>query len=784
MALELESRYDHSKVESKWYETWEKEGAFSPDYQAKNGAEKKGDYCIVIPPPNVTGQLHVGHALNHTIQDVLIRTARKKGLRTLWQMGMDHAGIATQNRVEKNLRENGESRLTLGREAFVEKIWDWKKHSGGLIANQMRKMGFSVDWSTERFTMDEGLSRSVTKVFVELYNKGLIFQGERIINWCPSESCTTALSNDEVEHVEKPGFLWHLKYPLKDGDGFITVATTRPETMLGDTAVAVHPDDDRYKKYHGKTLMLPLVDREIPIVLDEHVDKDFGSGAVKVTPAHDPNDFEIGKRHNLPSIRVLNDHAKVNENGGPYKDLDRYEARKQIIKDLEAKELLDHIDPHKHAVGTCYRCNQVIEPIMSKQWFVKMKPLAENAIKAVKNEETVFYPRRWENLYFDWLGKIQDWCISRQLWWGHRISVYYCNDCGEIMALEETPEHCVKCESTNIHQDPDVLDTWFSSALWPFSTQGWPEKTDELKQFYPGAVLVTGFDIIFFWVARMIMMGLEFMEEVPFKHIYIHGLMRDKLRQKISKSLGNNIDPLDEIEIYGADAYRFFLMATLNEGKDSVYSQDRLKGYQNFTNKIWNSTRFVMMNIPDDFKGRPDKLGEFKLEDEDYWILERLNETIETMDRSMGDYKFQIATEALYAFVWNHFCDWYIELIKPRMFGKTGEESALAARQTAFYILRAMLGLLHPFMPFITEEIYSYLNQLGGEKGELLITSPWPQNYELDKKGNEAARGLTLIQEVISSARLIRAEAGIPPDKKVPIIVRTSSEALGKTLGE
>ena len=818
MPQELESRYDHRKIENKWYNIWEKKGVFRPEFgdseKSKSFKKKKSSkktksnrksktqkkavekqtsrdlkrqkpYCIVIPPPNITGQLHVGHALNHTIQDVLIRAARKRGFKTLWLPGTDHAGIATQNRVEKNLQTEGKSRLDLGRTEFEKMIWDWKKKSGGLITEQMRKLGDSVDWKRERFTLDRGLSRAVSKVFIELFNKKLIFRGKRIINWCPSTSCTTALANDEVEHVEREGMLWYIHYPFSDGSGRVTVATTRPETMLGDTAVAVHPEDERFANFHGKKILLPLMKREIPMILDSSVEREFGTGAVKVTPAHDPNDFDIGLRHKLSAIRIMDDNARINENGGQYQGMDRFEARKKVVEDLKDQGLLEKTETHKHAVGTCYRCNQDIEPIMSEQWFVKTKPLAKKAITAVKSGKIRFHPKRWENLYFDWMYNIQDWCISRQLWWGHRIPVYYCDACGEIMAAETKPKKCSKCGKSKLRQDPDVLDTWFSSALWPFSTNGWPDNTEDLETFYPTSVLVTSFDIIFFWVARMIMFGQHFMKKPPFKDVYIHGLMRDEKGRKISKSLGNNIDPVDVIESYGADAYRFFLLATLSEGKDSTYSERRLKGYQNFANKIWNSTRFVLMNLPDDFKPDSANLMKYKLEPADFWILTRLNNTISEMERTLDEYKFHLTTDQIYTFVWNNYCDWYIEFIKPRMFGKTSPDSTDAARQTAFYVLRAMLGLLHPFLPFVTEEIYSYLSafeKADNIKEKLLVTSAWPEVKKLPKKALIEAHTLELIQEIISRTRVIRAETGIPVDKKVNLIVRTNSQKLTERL--
>ncbi len=772
--MELQPRYDHRGVEDRWYRAWEDGGLFRPEA----GTPRGKPYSIVIPPPNITGRLHVGHALNHTIQDVLIRAARKRGRRALWIPGTDHAGIATQSRVERNLLEEGVTRHDLGRERFLEKVWEWKEMSGGQITGQMRRLGVSVDWSREQFTMSPELTRAVARVFVQLYNEGLIYRGERIINWSPK--LATALANDEVEYEERDGSLWRVRYPLSDNSGHIVVATTRPETMLGDTAVAVHPEDERYSAWIGKTVRLPLMEREIPIVGDPAIDREFGTGAVKVTPAHDPNDFDIGKRHGLPSVLIMDEHARINENGGSYAGLDRYEARKRIVADLDAQGLLDGIEKYRHAVGLCYRSGQPIEPILSKQWFVRVRPLADRAIEAVRSGEITFFPRRWENLYFDWLERIQDWCISRQLWWGHRIPVYTCESCDHEFAAEKHPDACPKCAGTSLAQDPDVLDTWFSSALWPFSTLGWPAKTPELKLYYPTSVLVTAFDIIFFWVARMVMLGLHFMKAPPFHHVYMHGLMRDEKGRKISKSLGNNIDPLDEVEEFGADAYRFFLMATLSEGKDSIYSRSRLKGYQNFANKIWNSARFVLMNLPDDFRPVPD-LTKLPLETEDNWILGRLGETISAMEESIDSYRFHHTTEEVYSFVWNNYCDWYIELVKPRMFGKATAESAEAARQVAYSVLRAMLGLLHPFMPFVTEELYSHLAAFEGDRTgreSHLITAAWPKVPKLGKAAQKAAQGLELLQEVVTRTRAIRAEAGIAPDRKVRVIIKSAAREL------
>ncbi len=796
MAIELESRYNPQNTESKWYEIWEKSGSFSPDFQ---GSSRSGSpFTIVIPPPNVTGQLHVGHALNQSIQDALVRAARKRGKDTLWLPGTDHAGIATQARVEKMLAETEKiSRHDLGREKFLERVWEWKEKYGNAIMRQMRIFGGSMDWSRERFTMDEGLSKAVAAAFVKLYKEGLIYRGTRMVNWDPVAH--TVLSDLEVDYEENhKGELWSFAYPLSSGEGEIVVATTRPETMLGDAAVAVHPDDERYKHLIGHTVKHPLLkDRHIPIIGDAIlVDPSFGTGAVKVTPAHDPNDYETGKRHDLEFITIFDEKAAINENGGSYRGLDRFEARKKIKADLEALGLARGSRENIMALGKSQRSGAVVEPMISTQWFVKIQPLAVPAIAAVEEGRIRFLQKQYENLYFAWMREIRDWCISRQLWWGHRIPAWYGPD--ETVFVEESEKAAREAarkhfgHDVELRQEEDVLDTWFSSALWPFSTLGWPDQTPDLKRFYPGTVLVTAFDIIFFWVARMIMMGLHLAGEVPFRDVYIHGLMRDEKGRKISKSLGNNIDPAEVIAEYGADAYRFFLLSTLAEGKDILYSENRLKGYQNFTNKIWNSSRFVLMNLPDQFAPAADAadLARFKLESEDFWILERLNAAISTVGKNIDDYKFQPATEAVYSFIWNNFCDWYIEFIKPRLYGKAGEESAEAARQTAFFVLRSMLGILHPFMPFLSEEIYSYLNQLkkpADEKEKLLITSDWPSVSDLKSlspRAEETARALELIQEAIQCARSVRAEAGLPPDKKVPLIIRTSSGIMQELVKE
>ncbi|MCB1169060.1 MAG: valine--tRNA ligase [Leptospiraceae bacterium] len=828
MALELDSKYNPRGIETRWYESYEEFGAFRPEFGEAIGVTDHNakPFCIVIPPPNVTGQLHVGHALDQTIQDVLTRTARKLGRPTLWLPGMDHAGIATQSRVEKTLQEEeGLSRHDLGREEFIKRVWDWKEHYGGVILKQQRTMLFSLDWSRERFTMDDGLSRAVRKVFVDLYREGLIYRDTRMINWDPVAH--TVLSDLEVEHEEGvKGELYHFAYKLSDGDGEVIVATTRPETMLGDSAIAVHPEDPRHNELIGKTVDHPFLDRKIPIVGDAAlVDMEFGTGAVKITPAHDFNDFEVGKRHELESITIFDESARVNKEGGPFQGLDRFEARKQIKQKLQELGLERGSQEHVMSLGKSQRSGAIVEPMISTQWFVKTGPLAEVAIDSVEKGQIKFYPAQWANLYFSWMREIRDWCISRQLWWGHQIPAWHCANCGHTTVSEQDPDECESCQSEDIRRDPDVLDTWFSSGLWPFSTMGWPENSEDLRRFYPTSVLVTAYDIIFFWVARMIMLGLHFNKSEPFEKVYIHGLMRDEQGRKISKSLGNNIDPSEVIEEFGADAYRFFLMATLTEGKDSKYSQSRLKGYQNFTNKIWNSSRFVLMNLPEGFE--PVEASQFpgtlKLEAEDHWILEKLNETSESMKRTLEEFKFHIATEEVYSLVWNHFCDWYIELIKPRMFGKLGEDSAESARQCAYFVLRGILGLVHPFMPAISEEIFSYLLQLDpkgssaraaangtgaevkGARGKsskksgrkqpttkthivesidvssaprFLMWEPWPAPVKLGKAQRKQAELLSQVQEIIGAARAIRADTGIAPDRKIRIIVATEARDL------
>jgi valyl-tRNA synthetase len=765
--MELPSSYNSKEAEDKWYKIWEDKGLFHADEN-----DSREPFSIVIPPPNVTGVLHMGHALNNTLQDILARWQRMTGKSVLWMPGMDHAGIATQNVVERILAEEGKKKDDLGREKFEERVWEWKEHSGGQIKDQLKRLGSSLDWPRERFTLDEGLSRAVRKVFVELYNEGLIYQGYRIINWCPR--CETALSDIETEYSDLDGSLWHIKYKFADSDDYIVVATTRPETMLGDTGVAVSPDDERYKNIIGKKVILPLMNREIPIFADSFVDKSFGTGLVKVTPAHDPNDFEMGKRHNLEEINILDKNAFINENGGSYKGLSRFEARKKVLEDLDALGLLEKTEKHVISAGHCYRCHTVIEPYLSKQWFVKIKPLADEAIAAVEDGRIKIIPKSWEKTYFEWMNNIRDWCISRQLWWGHRIPAFYCDDCGHINVSMEDPVKCSKCGSKNLKQDSDVLDTWFSSGLWPFSTLGWPDNTKELKKYYPTTVLVTAFDIIFFWVARMIMMGLKFMGDVPFRDVYIHALIRDEHGQKMSKSKGNVIDPLVLMDTYGTDAFRFTLTVLAAQGRDIVMSEKRIEGYRSFCNKIWNAARFILMNLGDDFKMKELKIS--SLETFDRWILSKMNFAVSEVEKGFLEYKFNDSAQAMYTFVWHEFCDWYIELVKTRMYSKeeSSAESAETAKQVLFYILRNALKLLHPVMPFITEEIWS---KIKNADEPMIMVSFWPEiNPAFDFK-TEAAE-TEIFKEIIYKIRNIRGEMNIPPDKKAKAVFKTASASI------
>ncbi|MBN2079110.1 MAG: valine--tRNA ligase [Spirochaetes bacterium] len=768
--MELPSSYDPTRVEHEWYRRWEEGGYF----HARED-DGRDPYCIVIPPPNVTGNLHMGHALNNTLQDVLIRWKRMEGKSSLWMPGMDHAGIATQNVVERLLREEGKSKDDLGREEFEKRVWDWKEHSGGQIQSQLRRLGCSCDWERERFTLDEGLSRAVHTVFATLYREGLIYQGYRIINWCPR--CETALSDIETEYRDLEGSLWHIRYPVAGSGESIVVATTRPETMLGDTGVAVNPEDERYRHLVGKHVILPLMEREIPIFADHFVDREFGTGLVKVTPAHDPNDFEMGKRHGLEEINILDENAVINENGGPYRGLSRFEARKKVVEDLEARGLLVKVEKHLHAVGHCYRCQTVIEPYLSKQWFVKIAPLAEEAIRAVEDGRIRFVPANWAKTYFEWMRNIRDWCISRQLWWGHRIPAFYCDDCGHITVHVDDPSQCEECGSKNIRQDNDVLDTWFSSGLWPFSTLGWPDKTPALGKYYPTSVLVTAFDIIFFWVARMIMLGLKFMGDVPFRDVYIHALIRDEQGAKMSKSKGNVIDPLIMMDRYGTDALRFTLIMLAAQGRDIILSEKRIEGYRTFCNKIWNTARFILMNAGEGSGDR--ELAVEELETFDRWILHRLNEAIRAVNKGFEEYRFNDAAHAIYDFWWHEFCDWYIELTKQRLYAEGGGgASSDTARRVLFHVLRQSTLLIHPFMPFITEELWDRIKSPGED---LAIVSRWPvprDDFDFTAESGEAR----LFQEIVYRIRNIRGEMNVSPDKKAPVVFRTESDRVASII--
>lgn len=755
---DMPTAYEPATVENKWYSFWEENNYFHAEVKPD-----KDPFCIVMPPPNVTGQLHMGHALDNTLQDILIRWRRMQGYNALWLPGTDHAGIATQAKVEGQLVKEGTSRHQLGREKFVERVWDWKEQYGGRITNQLRRIGSSCDWKRERFTMDQGCSEAVLEVFLRLYEKGLIYRDYYITNWCPR--CLTTISDIEVEHQDKPGHFYYIKYPVKGSDQFVTVATTRPETMLGDVAVAVHPDDQRYKKLIGKTVILPVAGREIPVIEDQYVDPEFGTGVVKITPAHDPNDFEVGNRHKLPQIQVIDKNALMSEEAGKYKGLDRWECRKRLVKELDSLGYLVKIDDHTHAVGHCYRCSTVIEPMLSRQWFVRMKPLAEPAIKAVKDGQICFYPERFTKVYLNWMENIRDWCISRQLWWGHRIPVWYCGECGKTIVSKVALEQCPECESKNLDQDPDVLDTWFSSGLWPFSTLGWPRQTMDLAYYYPTSVLVTGRDIIFFWVARMIFSGLEFMGNVPFKEVFIHGLVLDALGRKMSKSLGNGVDPIDVIESHGADSLRFMLVTGNTIGNDLRFHFERLEGARNFANKIWNASRFVLMNLYDYEKGSQEPNREnFTLADK--WIYSRFHGVVAGVTESMNKYELGEASRILYEFIWNEFCDWYIELTKPRLYGADPVD-----RSTAQYvladILRGTMEVLHPFMPFITEDIWQ---RLPDYKGPTIMRALWPVSLDtyLDR---EAEYSMEILMEVVRTVRHIRSEMNVPPGKKADILI-------------
>ena len=765
----LPKNYDPKQFEERIYKEW-----LEKEHFIANVNPDKEPYCIVLPPPNITGELHVGHALDHTIQDVLIRFKRMQGYETLWQPGTDHASIATEVKVTKHIEKTeGLTKEDLGREEFLRRAWGWKEEYGGKIVKQMQKLGNSCDWSKERFTMDETLSKAVQEVFIRLYDKGLIYKGNRIINWCPD--CETTLSDAEVEHEDKAGYFYHIKYPVKGSDGFVEIATTRPETMLGDVAVAVNPTDERFTHLVGKTLILPLMNREIPVIVDDYVDAEFGTGAVKITPAHDPNDFEIGLRHDLPQVNVMNKDASVNELGGIYEGLSRYDARKKIVEDLKEQGLLVKIKDHDLSLGGCYRCNTVVEPMMSEQWFVKMEPLAKDAIAAVKDERIKFVPDRFSKTYLNWLENIRDWCISRQLWWGHRIPAYYC-ECGEIMVSTKAPEKCTKCSGTKITQDEDVLDTWFSSALWPFSTLGWPEQTEELKYFYPTDVLVTGYDIIFFWVVRMAFSGLEFMDEVPFKHVLIHGIIRDDEGRKMSKSLGNGIDPFEIIEEYGADALRFTLLTGNSPGNDMRFHMSKLESSRNFANKLWNATRFVLMNIDSDIADY-DSIKD-NMTTADYWIITRMNRVIGEMTENINKFELGLAAQKLYDFVWSEYCDWYIEMTKSRLYGTDGNNKKTAL-YVLTYVLENILKLMHPYMPFITEEIWSSLPTISGN----VVVASWPQ-YNEAEINEDAEKKMELIMAAIISIRNIRSEMNVVPSKKAKLLVFSNEYEVIETIKE
>ena len=758
MRKELPKTYEPQETEGKIYQSWMDAGCF----KAAPNPDKK-PFSIVMPPPNVTGQLHMGHAMDCTLQDILVRYKRMQGYEALWMPGVDHAGIATQIKVEEELRRNeGLTRYDLGREKFLERVWDWKHKYGDRIVEQQKKMGTSCDWDRARFTMDEGCSKAVRETFCELYDKGLIYKGSRIINWCPH--CITALSDAEVEYVDKPGHLWHIRYPLSDGSGDLVVATTRPETMMGDTGVAVNPEDERFKHLVGKTCILPIMDREIPIVADEYVELGFGTGAVKMTPAHDPNDFEVGLRHNLETIRVIDDNGRINANGGPYNGMDRYECRKQLVKDLEEQGYLVKTEEYSHNVGTCYRCKNDVEPLISAQWFVKMAPLAEEALRVVNDGEVKFIPERFSKTYTNWMENVHDWCISRQLWWGHQIPAWTCADCGHITVDRADPAHCAKCGSANIERDPDVLDTWFSSALWPFSTLGWPdENSEDFKYFYPTDVLVTGYDIIFFWVARMIFSGCEQMKKFPFEKVLIHGLVRDDKGRKMSKSLGNGIDPLEIAGKYGADALRFNLITGNSPGNDMRFYVEKCEAMRNFANKIWNASRFVLMNLTIDQVKLPEKL-----ELEDKWVLSKLNTLVKEVTENLDAYELGVASAKVYDFIWDTYCDWYIELTKSRMQGEGAEN----AQNVLCYVLIQLLKLLHPFMPFITEEIYQALPHVPGEVSEFLMKTAWPvYDEKFSYPAEEAA--MEEIMDLIRAIRTRRAEMNVAPGRKVQLTVVT-----------
>lgn len=757
--------YNPKEIEQQWYTYWEEKGYFHEEVDTE-----KEPFSIVLPPPNVTGQLHMGHALDNTLQDILIRTKRMQGYNVLWMPGTDHAGIATQVKVEENImKTEGKSRHDLGREEFLKRVWEWKQEYGSTIVKQIRSLGASCDWTRERFTLDEGYHEAVLKVFVELYEKGLIYRGERITNWCPN--CLTALSDIEVEHEDENGHLWHIKYPvIGEEDTFLTVATTRPETMFGDVAVAVNPNDERYAHLVGKELLLPFVNRHIPIIADEYVDQSFGTGCVKITPAHDPNDFEMGQRHNLESIVVMNPDGTMNAGAGHFVNMPRELARKQVVAELEAQGLLEKVEDHGHSVGHCSRCNTTVEPMVSKQWFVSMEPLAKPALEVVRDKSIEFVPERFTKTYTNWLESIRDWCISRQLWWGHRIPAWYCQDCGETIVTTETLTECPHCHG-KVEQDPDVLDTWFSSALWPFATMGWPENTEEVKHWYPTSVMVTGYDIIFFWVARMIFMGLEFKKEIPFKHVFIHGLVRDSQGRKMSKSLGNGINPLEVIDEYGADALRFTLVTGNTPGNDMRFYMERVEANRNFANKIWNASKFVLMNLEGFDESFVPSAEDYTLADK--WILEEYNKTVTNITNNLDKFELGEAASAVYDFIWNTYCDWYIELAKPRLYNKEGGRDRQTAQYLLVSILRHMMELLHPFMPFVTEHIWQHLPH----EGESIMVAPWPSTLSMEGFSSAAAH-MNVMMDGIKGIRNMRAEMNVPMGKRSEVILVPATEEL------
>ncbi|CUH93465.1 valine--tRNA ligase [Herbinix luporum] len=774
MKKELAKTYNPKDIEGKLYQKW-----LDKKYFRATVDRSKKPFTIVIPPPNITGQLHMGHALDNTLQDILIRFKRMQGYNALWQPGTDHASIATEVKIIEQLKEEGIEKQDLGREGFLERAWQWKEEYGGRIISQLKKLGSSCDWDRERFTMDDGCNHAVNKVFVKLYNEGYIYKGSKIINWCPV--CHTSISDAEVEHEEREGHFWHIKYPIAGEDGYVEIATTRPETMLGDTAVAVHPDDERYQHLIGKNVILPIVNKEIPVIADTYVDKEFGTGVVKITPAHDPNDFEVGLRHKLPEINIMNDDASINENGGKFAGMDRYEARKAIVKELQDLGLLIKVENHIHNVGTHDRCNTTVEPLIKPQWFVKMDELIKPAIEAVKSGEIEIIPERFEKIYFNWTNNIRDWCISRQLWWGHRIPAYYCDGCGEIIVSEEEPSRCPKCESSNLRQDEDTLDTWFSSALWPFSTLGWPDNTEDLDYFYPTDVLVTGYDIIFFWVIRMVFSGYAHMGKKPFSKVLIHGLVRDSQGRKMSKSLGNGIDPLEVIDKYGADALRFTLITGNAPGNDMRFYWERVEASRNFANKVWNASRFIMMNL--EKADLSTTIDEKLLTQAERWIISKANTLVKEVTDNLDTFEIGIAAQKIYDFIWEEFCDWYIEMVKPRLYNDE-DDTKLSALWTLQHVLTTSLKLLHPYMPFVTEEIFCTLQEMTGLKeGESIMISSWPV-YNPDWEFIRDTESIELIKEAVKGIRNVRSQMNVPPSRKAKVVVVSDNERIREIFTE